>query len=138
MLMTNNRTIRSHSTQACDLQNWSKDRILSVLELAHMWGFERIKKMLVDLLDAIFEVGKPLFDDDVVEEILVLHKYGLQSRYLNTYARLVKRDRPISLREAEKLGLSFSLQISNIRESIWAHKAKIYKVRLDALGKGNS
>ena len=38
-----------------------------------MWEFERIKKMLVDLLDAVFEVGKPLFDDDVVEEILALH-----------------------------------------------------------------
>ena len=53
------------------------------------------------------------------------------------YARLVKRDRPISLREAEKLGLSFTLQISYIRESIWAQKAKIYKVQLDASVKGN-
>lgn len=118
------------------LSNWTKTRIFAVIELAHMWGFERVKKILTDDLarNTRWE-GVPLLGN-CVEEIILLHKYELRSLYLPAYFQLAKREKPISIEEGERLGLSFSLKMSAVREKHSAKVAKAYRDKLEALRGG--
>lgn len=88
-----------------------------------MWEFNCVKDVLTNELAKRLRNGTPLVED-CIEEILLLHRLNLSSLYLQAYTRLAWREAPISDEEGEKLGLSFSLKMSAVREK---HYSKIAK-----------
>lgn len=91
-----------------------------------MWDFQKIKSMLIEELQS-----KPW--EDTVAKILIAHKYSITSWYLPTYKRLAGRKSPLSVKEAEKLGLEFAMKLSAIRECALSRERDSLQEQVEAL-----
>lgn len=93
-----------------------------------MWGFQMIKDMLIKKLDSERSTWK-----DALCEIMVAHKYEIKSWYLSAYVKLAKRNEPLTFEEAEKLGLSFAMKMTGVRERELSRRAKSSQDALEDL-----
>lgn len=76
-----------------------------------MWDFDSLRELLFKKLEKFV----PLYTN-CVDEILVVHKYNIESRFLQAYQRLALRDTPLTFWERERLGHQTASKISEIRE----------------------
>jgi len=83
----------------------------SILGLAHHWQFSQVKDL------AIREMEKQTIP--ALNKITIYHRYDVNRDLLfQSYMDLCLRDEPLTLIEAEELGLETWLMISTARESI--------------------
>ena len=92
-------------THRLDLAQW-----LAVLELANEWGFDKIRGMAIDSLNKV-----PL---DPVLKVEIGRKYGIDELLLSAYVAIALRETPLSEQEAGKLGYSFIMKNTEVRERI--------------------
>jgi hypothetical protein len=79
-----------------------------VLELAHMWGFDDVRKL------AIKSISEQKID--CIERVRLANKYEVTEWYEDACVELAKREEPVSLEEAEILGLEFWVKLARVRE----------------------
>jgi hypothetical protein len=77
-----------------------------------MWGFEHIRKIAIDNL-----TNDPM---DPFPKVLLAHKYEISDWYEDAYVQLAMRVKPLSVDEAQALGLEFSIKMAQVREEGYA------------------
>ncbi len=82
----------------------------SVLSLAHMWSFQRIRKLAIDELSNC--------NVDEIRKVELAHRFDIEEWYHAAYTALVRRERPLSYEEAARLGLDFAFKMGRVREDI--------------------
>lgn len=121
-----------HSLVSKNLAGWERDRVLPVLELAHMWEYSAIEAILIEKLDQLFPNGAPLYKD-CVDNIVAVHKHHLKSRCLHAYAHLAKREQAPSPEERERLGEPFLTKMMEIREKYIINSRNKYRAAFASL-----
>lgn len=79
-----------------------------MLELSNMWDFKTIRETSISMLAHL-----PL---DHVDKIMLLRKYDIPEWTTDAYTALAQREKPLSLEDAERLGLDFTMKIVQVRE----------------------
>lgn len=125
-----------HSLCAEVLDGWELDRLLPVLELARTWEIFSIEDLIIDKLEKLFPSG--IIHEDCIEEIVLIHKYRLETFYIRAYTRLVERDDTLSVEECEKIGYSIALKLIGVRERYQRNRVKkcrneLSRIRRDIL-----
>lgn len=93
------------------LGEWTKIRLLAVLELVHMWNFLDIKSMVVK------ELGSHDWSDDIISKILVAQKYSIDHWYAQAYENLIRRKEPLTWLEMKRFdSLPLVEKVTKIRE----------------------
>lgn len=87
--------------------------MLAVLELVHMWEFQKIKASIIAKLNSDWDSWI-----DCVEKIVTAQKYEIKAWYPLAYFELANRCTSITVKEAEQLGLSFTIRMTQIREGL--------------------
>lgn len=87
---------------------------VNVLSLAHMWSFERIRRLSISELHKL-----PL---DTVRKVELAHKYDISEWYHPTYLALALRENPLSVEEAARLGFDFAVKMAQVREKVLKDK----------------
>ncbi|KAL5529508.1 hypothetical protein ACEPAG_5493 [Sanghuangporus baumii] len=86
-----------------------QDEWISVLQLSDMWSCDRLFDLAFSKL-SILEV-------DPILKITLAKTYRLQAWLPPAYSRLVTRTDPLTLEEAEKLGMETTMKLTEVRES---------------------
>jgi hypothetical protein len=73
-----------------------------------MWNLQRIRERAISSLED--------HDMDLLDKVVLAHKYGIKEWYLRTYIALVTRPASLTYEEGEKLGFDFALKIAKVRE----------------------
>ncbi|KLO13797.1 hypothetical protein SCHPADRAFT_827519 [Schizopora paradoxa] len=82
----------------------------SVLSLAHMWAFHRIRKLAIDELANC--------NVDEIRKVELAHRFEIEEWYHDAYTALVRREHPLSYEEAHRLGFDFAFKMGRVREDI--------------------
>jgi hypothetical protein len=85
---------------------------MSVLDLAHMWGFERIRKVATDHIS----IGSM----DPFQKVLLAHKYEISEWYEDVYTGLAMRANTMSVEEARTVGFEFAFKLERVRAEGYA------------------
>jgi hypothetical protein len=85
----------------------SVDEWISVLKLSTMWEFFEMRAL------AISQLSESI---DLVTKVTLARKYNISTWLFSAYEGLAKRKESISVTEAEKLGLTTTIRIVQIRE----------------------
>jgi hypothetical protein len=92
------------------------DDYISILILAHKWGFAQVKAF------AVRELQKSHLSD--IDRIVVYHANDVDRNLLiPCFAALCAREQPLTLAEGMKLGMETTLVIASAREYVRAQKA---------------
>lgn len=83
------------------------DEWISVLKLSTMWEFQETRKLAIQTLSSGI---------DLTTKILLGKQYKVGEWLFAAYEGLAKRTEPISLDEAERLGLETAIRLYQIRE----------------------
>ncbi|KAK7036477.1 hypothetical protein VNI00_011674 [Paramarasmius palmivorus] len=82
---------------------------VAILELAHRWGFLEVKNLVVREIEKL--------EMPALDRVVVYHRYELDRHLLlSRYAALVVREAPLTLEEANALGMETTLRIFKARE----------------------
>ena len=87
---------------------------LSVLHLAHMWGFMKIRQASIEQLQND--------KTDLITRIELAHRYDIREWLFTSYVELGKRPEPISVDEAKRLGYEFAIKMAQVREMLYKDK----------------
>ena len=79
-----------------------------VLDLSTMWGFDEVRFCAIK--------NMALEDIEPVEKSYIANKYSVTEWYEDAYFALAKREAPLTLVEAQKLGLEFTVKLARVRE----------------------
>ncbi|KAH8117103.1 hypothetical protein DFH11DRAFT_1477632, partial [Phellopilus nigrolimitatus] len=92
------------------LEGLFEDKLLAVLRLAKMWGFDEVQHTAISGLDAL--------QLDPVRNIEILHQNEVQDTvWLRTsLILLARRERPLSLSEALRIGVQLAVEVARLRE----------------------
>ncbi|KDQ50882.1 hypothetical protein JAAARDRAFT_141290 [Jaapia argillacea MUCL 33604] len=91
-------------------EEWS-----SILELSSMWNFEEIKDLAIENLSSSTEQGS--LAPSPVTRILLGQKYDVPLWVAWGVTDLVKRSEPLTIEEAQALGMESTLKIARVREN---------------------
>ena len=107
----------------------SKEQWTSVLELAHMWGFERIRKRAVEKLDTVLE--------DAMQMISLGERYEITNWMLRGYEILAAREAPLTPDEGHQLGVTVAMKLVQVREERIAVQSRTegHEMRSDEIGR---
>ncbi len=99
-------------TYDTSIDNWT-----SILSLADRWDFEETKNL------AALELGKKQ-GLQIVSKITLYQKYHVHKQFIEPlYTLLSERDNPLSLDEAQTLGIESTIRISTARELFHASRS---------------
>jgi hypothetical protein len=101
-----------HRSDAYVTVNLTASQWTDVLDLTHMWGFERIRKV------AIEQISKGSMDP--FQKVLLAHKYEITEWYEDAYVQLAMRADPISVEEARTVGFEFGFKMEKVRAEGYA------------------
>ncbi|EPT02410.1 hypothetical protein FOMPIDRAFT_1094708, partial [Fomitopsis schrenkii] len=83
------------------------DEWASALELAVLWGFERVRDFIVKRVQ---ETGT------LAEQIVTARRLDMQDWCWDACAKICQRQAPLTMEEAQRLGLEDTVMISQVRE----------------------
>ncbi|KAL5511358.1 hypothetical protein ACEPAH_4574 [Sanghuangporus vaninii] len=86
-----------------------QDDWISVLRLSHMWSCDRLFALAVRELSFV--------EDDPILKITLAKTYNIGDWLPPAYFSLVTRAEPLTLEEAEKLGMETTMKLTEVRES---------------------
>lgn len=92
------------------------DEWISVLKLSTMWCFDDMRKLAIKELSRKIKI-------DPVTQIILSRQYKVSEWAYSGHERLVVRSEPISVAEAERLGLSTAIRLYQIRDAIAKNSA---------------
>ena len=92
----------------------SEQEWLSVLRLASMWDFLKIRQTAIEKLQA-----RPL---DLITKIELAHKYEIREWLFGAYLALGKRVDPLTVEEGHRLGFDFAIKMASVREQLLRDK----------------
>lgn len=85
----------------------------SILQLAHQWEFDAVRRLAVAKLNAL-----PPKDIDAVDRIVLAHRFQLVDWLLAPYVEISVRPEPITLEEGRKLGIDVVVLLAQAREEV--------------------
>lgn len=85
------------------------EQLIAVFQLIDMWNFDKIKEVFMEELRSGPWLG-------VIPKIEFAHRFKIEEWYLPSYRELAQRRKYISASEAERLGISFTMNMAEIRE----------------------
>jgi hypothetical protein len=83
-----------------------------VLDLAHMWDFDQMRKV------AIKKLSEARIDP--MQKIVIAHKYEIEEWYEGAYVALAQRDNPLTVEEARTVGFEFAIKMAQVREKSYS------------------
>ncbi|OCB88008.1 hypothetical protein A7U60_g4793 [Sanghuangporus baumii] len=86
-----------------------QDEWISVLQLSHMWSCDRLFALAISKL-SVLEV-------DPILKIMLAKTYNIEAWLPPAYFSLVTRAEPLTLEDAEKLGMETTMKLTEVRES---------------------
>ncbi|TFK74681.1 hypothetical protein BDN72DRAFT_743787, partial [Pluteus cervinus] len=86
-----------------------KEQWISVLKLATMWEFSRVRDLAIANLP-------PLLDP--IEQVVISKEYHIKEWLVPALNELAKRKEPISFEEGSRIGFDIALKLAAIRESV--------------------
>ncbi|KAL5532858.1 hypothetical protein ACEPAF_4632 [Sanghuangporus sanghuang] len=86
-----------------------QDEWISVLQLSHMWSCDRLFALAISKL-SVLEV-------DPILKIMLAKTYNIEAWLPPAYFSLVTRAEPLTLEDAEKLGMETTIKLTEVRES---------------------
>lgn len=92
------------------------DEWAAALELAVLWGFERVREFIVK---RVKETGT------LAEQIVTARRLDMQDWCWDVCAEICQRREPLTMEEARRLGLEDTVRISQVREKRRAHPTAI-------------
>ena len=93
----------NHYFSDVDQFSWSIEKWSSVLKLANMWDFPRIRQM------AIEQIG--VRTEDPIERIILAERYEIPGWEISGMNELCRREQALTLEEGERLGLRRAMTI---------------------------
>lgn len=97
------------------IKEWDQARLLAVFKLSQMWDFEGVQAILKPKLMA---------PKQPIEKILLARKCKIKEWYKEGILALARRDKALTICEAEQLGLAFTVKLAKIRESMLSFELK--------------
>ncbi|THH08473.1 hypothetical protein EW145_g2676, partial [Phellinidium pouzarii] len=97
-----------------DEMEFSEKEWLSILSLANMWGFTKIRQTAIERLQHN--------NIDLVTKIELAHKYDIREWLFGAYLALGKRVEPLTVDEGARLGFDFAIKMARIREQLLRDK----------------
>lgn len=94
--------------------DFTEQEWLSVLRLASMWDFIKIRQTAIEKLQT-----RPL---DLITKIELAHKYEIREWLFGAYLALGKRIEPLSVEEGHRLGFDFAIKMASVREQLLRDK----------------
>ncbi|KAL5490018.1 hypothetical protein ACEPAI_4851 [Sanghuangporus weigelae] len=91
------------------LSELKQDEWISVLQVSHMWSCDRLFALAISKL-SVLEV-------DPFLKITLAKAYNIKDWWLPAYFSIVTRADPLTLQEAEKLGMETTMKLTEVRES---------------------
>ncbi|KAH8111837.1 hypothetical protein DFH11DRAFT_551963 [Phellopilus nigrolimitatus] len=86
-----------------EVEQWS-----TVLELAHMWEFEKIQGLAITKLQS--------FSIDEISKVEMAQKYNIEEWYAPAYLALARRAQPLTVEETTRIGYDAAVKMAQIRE----------------------
>lgn len=101
-------SVRTHGVYQNSLPETS-DQWTFVLKLASLWGFDTIRQIAIDHLKKSVSA---------VDRIVLAEMYDLdfESWSLHAMHVIVRRHRPISVAEGQRIGIEMALKLASVRE----------------------
>lgn len=93
---------------------YTEEEWLSVLSLANMWGFTKIRQTAIEKLQNN--------NIDLVTKIELAHRYDIREWLFGAYLALGKRLEPLTVDEGARLGYDFALKMASVREQLLRDK----------------
>jgi len=87
-------------------QHW-----VAVLRLAHMWGFDNVRKKAIEVLEADEELSK-----NTLERLKLALEFTIQNWIRSAYGDLIKRDLPLTEDEAPWLAPDIVQNVNKARD----------------------
>lgn len=87
---------------------------LSVLDLANMWGFQKIRQTAIEKLQNN--------NIDLITKIELAHRYDIREWLYSSYLALGKREEPLTVDEGARLGYDFAIKMGQVRERLLKDK----------------
>ena len=84
----------------------------SVLDLAHMWGFDQVRAVAIKHLSQ-----QPLTP---FRKVALSLKYDITEWYEDAYFNLARRSKPLEVEEAKLLGRDVAIKIARVSEQYFA------------------
>ncbi|KAH8111836.1 hypothetical protein DFH11DRAFT_551750 [Phellopilus nigrolimitatus] len=94
---------------------WQLDQWSAVLDLAHMWEFEKIRGLAITRLQSI--------NIDEISKVEIAQKYIIEEWYAPAYLALAKRAQPLTVEEAAQIGFDVAVKMAQVRE--WNMQRKL-------------
>jgi len=94
---------------------------VSVLRLAHMWGFENVRKKAIEVLAKDAELSR-----NTLERLRLAHKFHIDDWVCPAYRELLTRDKPLLAEEVPWLGSDFVQSMAKAREE----RTKLFLARI--------
>ncbi|KAI6143894.1 hypothetical protein BKA82DRAFT_948055 [Pisolithus tinctorius] len=88
-----------------NIEQWT-----SVLKLSTAWSFEKLRQASID---ALIESGI-----GAVDRVVLSQQYDIKSWLLPALNELAKRPEPITLEEANQMGIDIALKLASVRERV--------------------
>ena len=82
-----------------------------------MWGFDDVRNFAIKTMAKL--------DIELVEKARLASKYEVNEWYEDAYFDIAKRPKPLSLEEAQKLGLEFVTRLARVREMKYSESSSM-------------
>ncbi|KAH8111838.1 hypothetical protein DFH11DRAFT_1512330 [Phellopilus nigrolimitatus] len=92
----------------------SEQEWLSVLGLANMWSFTKIRQTAIEKLQHN--------SIDLITKVELAHRYDIREWLYGAYLALGKRLDPLSVEESARLGYDFAIKMGHVRERLLRDK----------------
>lgn len=103
----------THNFRKYSLYNASVVEWTSILKLAHQWNFVGVKALALRELERL--------EIPPLQKIVIYQSYAIDRRLLQAaYTAFTIRDQPVTLEEAQELGLETVVQLARARELVRA------------------
>ncbi|KAI5117707.1 hypothetical protein M0805_003196 [Coniferiporia weirii] len=97
-----------------DEMEFSEKEWLSILNLANMWNFTKIRQTAIEKLQRN--------NIDIVTKVELAHRYDIREWLFGGYLALGKREEPLTVEEAARLGFDFAVKMARVREQLLRDK----------------
>jgi hypothetical protein len=99
-----------HEPEILSFSEW-----VSVLKLSHLWEFKEIRKQAIAKL-------RPTEHDDPITRIELARTYQVREWFLPALKLLAVQSKPLSEEDVPRLGLAFSLRVSQLQGNLRGYK----------------
>jgi hypothetical protein len=99
-----------HEPEILSFSEW-----VSVLKLSHLWEFKEIRKQAIAKLT-------PTEHDDPITRIELARTYQVREWFMPALKLLAVQSKPLSEEDVPRLGLAFSLKVSQLQGNLQGYK----------------